>query len=48
MITEIRKHRKLKLPDAIILASAKYKNSVLLTSDELLLKIKSYNVMDYR
>ena len=47
MIADIRKLKKLKLPDAIIVASAKYKKSLLLTSDAILLKMKDSDSKNY-
>ena len=41
-ITSIRKTKKVKLPDAIILASAKLNNCQLVTADKELLKLKEY------
>jgi len=42
LITSIRKTKKVKLPDAIILASAKLSNCQLVTADKELLKLKEY------
>ena len=41
-ITIIRKTKKVKLPDAIILASAKLNNCQLVTADKELLKLNEY------
>ena len=38
----IRKKSKLKIPDAIILATSKYINATLVTSDELLIQKNKY------
>lgn len=47
-ITEIRKNYHLKLPDAIIVASAIITNSVLISRDKELSKVKELKLSDWK
>ena len=47
-IADIRKTKKVKLPDAIIVASARQNNCQLITADKDLLKLKDYvDIIDF-
>jgi predicted nucleic acid-binding protein len=46
-ITDTRKHRKLKLPDAVIIASAEINNAVLITRDKKILTARAGNAMAF-
>ena len=46
-ILSIRKDKKLKLPDAIVCASAKMYNATLITADKALFKVKGIDVLSF-
>ena len=47
-ILNIRKDKKLKLPDAIIAGCSVYKNCTLITADKQLLEIDKVPVLSYQ
>lgn len=47
-IVTLRKDKKLKLPDAIIVASSIYKNCILITADKKILAMKELNSLPYQ
>ena len=47
-IINIRKDKKLKLPDAIIVGCSEYRKCTLITADKKILKIKNLAVLAYR
>ena len=47
-ILNIRKKKKLKLPDAIIVGCSVYKNCTLITADKKILEINGLAVLPYQ